>query len=48
MNAGRIDGAATAIQHGRTQQLWPVDIIGEAVRLIATRQVRLQNVEPRT
>jgi hypothetical protein len=35
-------------QQGRTRQLWHVDIVDEAGRLIATGQVRLQNVEPRT
>jgi hypothetical protein len=48
MKAGRIDGAATAIHHqGRTQQLWQVNIIGEASRLVVTGHVRLKGVEPR-
>jgi len=46
MTAGRVSVTATAIQQGRTQQLWQVDIADEAGKLIATGQVRLQNVEP--
>ena len=33
---------------GRTRQLWQVDIVDEAARLIATGQVRLQGIEPPT
>lgn len=46
MIAGRIEVTARAVQQGRTQQLWQVDIVDEAGRLVATGQVRLQNVEP--
>jgi hypothetical protein len=48
MTAGRIDDATTAIQQGRTQELWQAGSIDEASRLIAIGQVRLQNSEPRT
>src|SRR5258708_7173177 len=44
----RIDVTATAIHQGRTQQLWQAGITDGGRRLIATGQVRLQNVEPRT
>jgi uncharacterized protein (TIGR00369 family) len=40
MKAGRIEVTATAIQQGRSQQLWQVDIVDQARRLIATGQVR--------
>jgi 1,4-dihydroxy-2-naphthoyl-CoA hydrolase len=46
MTAGRIEVTARAIRQDRTQQLWQVDIVNEAGRLVATGQVRLQNVEP--
>ena len=45
LTAGRVTVTATAVQQGRTQQLWQVDIVDEAGRLIATGQLRLQNVE---
>jgi 1,4-dihydroxy-2-naphthoyl-CoA hydrolase len=43
---GRLDVVATAIQQGRTQQLWQVEIRrpGDG-KLVARGQVRLQNVE---
>jgi uncharacterized protein (TIGR00369 family) len=42
---GRLDVRATAIQQGRTQQLWRVEIRRpEDEKLIALGQVRLQNV----
>jgi 1,4-dihydroxy-2-naphthoyl-CoA hydrolase len=43
---GRVDVIARAIQQGRTQQLWQVDITDAADRLIATGQLRLANVAP--
>lgn len=48
MSEGRVDVVATPVVQGRTQQLWNVDIIrsGDG-RLVATGQLRLQNVEPR-
>lgn len=47
-SAGRIVGAATAIQQGRTRQLRQAGLIDEASRLIATGQLRLQNAGPPT
>jgi 1,4-dihydroxy-2-naphthoyl-CoA hydrolase len=46
--AGRVDVRATAIQQGRTAQLWEVRISDSDHRLVAIGQVRLQNVTPRT
>jgi len=46
LTTGRVVVVATPIQQGRTQQLWNVDITDESDRLIATGQVRLQNVAP--
>jgi 1,4-dihydroxy-2-naphthoyl-CoA hydrolase len=36
---------AVALNQGRTQQLWLVDITDETGRLIAHGEVRLQNVD---
>jgi 1,4-dihydroxy-2-naphthoyl-CoA hydrolase len=48
MSEGRVDVVATPIVQGRTQQLWNVDITRSADgRLVATGQLRLQNVERR-
>jgi uncharacterized protein (TIGR00369 family) len=48
MSEGRVDVVATPIVQGRTQQLWNVDITRSSDgRLVATGQLRLQNVEPR-
>jgi 1,4-dihydroxy-2-naphthoyl-CoA hydrolase len=44
---GRLDVVATALNQGRTQQLWRVDITDTAGRLIAHGEVRLQNVAGR-
>jgi uncharacterized protein (TIGR00369 family) len=45
--SGRLDVVATAIQQGRTQQLWQVEIRRpEDDRLVARGQVRLQNITP--
>jgi 1,4-dihydroxy-2-naphthoyl-CoA hydrolase len=41
---GRVNVEATALNQGRTQQLWRVDITGESGRLVAHGEVRLQNV----
>jgi acyl-coenzyme A thioesterase PaaI-like protein len=38
---------ATALNQGRTQQLWQVNITDESGRLIAHGEVRLQNVTAR-
>jgi 1,4-dihydroxy-2-naphthoyl-CoA hydrolase len=43
---GRLDVVATAIQQGRTQQLWQVEIRRpDDGKLVARGQVRLQNIE---
>ena len=47
MTEGRVTVDARAIQQGRTQQLWEVRISDDHSRLIATGQVRLQNITPR-
>jgi 1,4-dihydroxy-2-naphthoyl-CoA hydrolase len=47
MTEGRVSVDARAIQQGRTQQLWEVRITDDHSRLIATGQVRLQNITPR-
>jgi uncharacterized protein (TIGR00369 family) len=44
---GRLQVEASAIQQGRTQQLWQVEIRRpDDDKLVARGQVRLQNVEP--
>jgi uncharacterized protein (TIGR00369 family) len=46
---GRLDVLATAIQQGRTQQLWQVEIRRPDDRkLVARGQVRLQNIDAAT
>src|SRR5438477_4759274 len=47
MTEGRVTVDARAIQQGRTQQLWEARITDDHSRLIATGQVRLQNITPR-
>jgi 1,4-dihydroxy-2-naphthoyl-CoA hydrolase len=47
MVSGRVDVRATAIQQGRTAQLWEVRVTDADDRLVAVGQVRLQNVTPR-
>ncbi len=48
MKEGRVDAVATPIVQGRTQQLWTVDITRASDgRLVATGQLRLQNIEAR-
>lgn len=42
--AGRVTVRAHALNQGRTQQLWKVDVEDEAGRLLAHGEVRLQNV----
>jgi acyl-coenzyme A thioesterase PaaI-like protein len=43
--SGRLDVVAVAVQQGRTQQLWQVEIRRpEDGKLVARGQVRLQNV----
>jgi uncharacterized protein (TIGR00369 family) len=44
---GRLQVEANAIQQGRTQQLWQVEIRRpEDDKLVARGQVRLQNIDP--
>jgi 1,4-dihydroxy-2-naphthoyl-CoA hydrolase len=44
--SGRLHVTATAIQQGRTQQLWQVELRRvDDDRLVARGQVRLQNIE---
>jgi len=45
MTSGRVSVRARPIQQGRTQQLWNVDITDQDGRLVATGQLRLQNVD---
>lgn len=45
LTAGRVDVTAWPIQQGRTQQLWQVEIVDQAGRLIATGQLRVANVD---
>jgi 1,4-dihydroxy-2-naphthoyl-CoA hydrolase len=44
ITAGRVRVEAVALNQGRTQQLWKVDITDEAGRLIAHGELRLQNL----
>jgi uncharacterized protein (TIGR00369 family) len=46
LTGGRVTVRAEAIQQGRTQQLWQVDVVDDGGRLVATGQLRLQNVDP--
>ena len=47
MTAGRVMVDARPVQQGRTQQLWEVRITDAEGRLVATGQVRLQNIARR-
>ena len=44
VTAGRVNVEATALNQGRTQQLWSVDYTDESGRPIAHGELRLQNV----
>ena len=44
VSAGRVDVEAVALNQGRTQQLWRVDVRDERGRLVAHGELRLQNV----
>jgi uncharacterized protein (TIGR00369 family) len=46
LTAGRVLVEAVALNQGRSQQLWRVDVIDESGRLIAHGDVRLQNITP--
>ncbi len=44
VTAGRVSVAASALNQGRTQQLWKADITDGSGQLIAHGEVRLQNL----
>ena len=46
LSAGRVDVVAVALNQGRSQQLWEVDVTDGAGRLVAHGEVRLQNITP--
>jgi 1,4-dihydroxy-2-naphthoyl-CoA hydrolase len=48
LNEGRAIVEATALNQGRTQQLWSVDVRDESGRLVAHGEVRLQNIPTST
>lgn len=49
MSEGRVVATATPVSRGRTQQLWNIDIVRESDgRLVATGQLRLQAIDPRS
>jgi 1,4-dihydroxy-2-naphthoyl-CoA hydrolase len=45
LTSGRVKVLATALNQGRTQQLWRVDVTDERDRLVAHGELRLQNVD---
>ena len=45
---GRVEVIAEALNQGRSQQLWRVDIRDDQQRLLAHGEVRLQNLTPGT
>jgi uncharacterized protein (TIGR00369 family) len=47
LTSGRVTVTAVALNQGRTQQLWQVDIKDQTGRLVAHGELRLQNVENR-
>jgi 1,4-dihydroxy-2-naphthoyl-CoA hydrolase len=44
MTAGRVTVVARPLHQGRTQQLWDVRVTDDEDRLVATGQMRLQNI----
>jgi 1,4-dihydroxy-2-naphthoyl-CoA hydrolase len=46
LSTGLVHVEATALNQGRSQQLWRVDITDEARRLVAHGELRLQNIDP--
>jgi uncharacterized protein (TIGR00369 family) len=44
VTSGRVRVEAVALNQGRTQQLWSVDIQNDTGKLVAHGEVRLQNV----
>ena len=45
LSSGRVLVCATAVNQGRTQQLWSVDVATPEGKLVAHGEVRLQNVD---
>ncbi|MBO4209942.1 hotdog fold thioesterase [Micromonospora echinofusca] len=41
---GELTATGTPVHRGRSQQLWQVEIVDDAARLVARGQVRLQNL----
>jgi uncharacterized protein (TIGR00369 family) len=41
---GRLVATATPVHRGRSQQLWQVEVLDDADRLVARGEVRLQNL----
>lgn len=48
LTEGRVEVVGTALNQGRSQQLWKVDVTDERGRLIAHGEVRLQNLSTPT
>ena len=48
LTAGLVTVTAVALNQGRTQQLWQVDITDSHGRLVAHGELRLQNIDIRT
>ena len=46
LTAGRVTVEALALNQGRTQQLWRVEVTDGSGRLVAHGEVRLQNLDP--
>jgi 1,4-dihydroxy-2-naphthoyl-CoA hydrolase len=46
LSSGRVTVEAVALNQGRSQQLWKVDITDSAGRLVAHGELRLQNLDP--
>jgi 1,4-dihydroxy-2-naphthoyl-CoA hydrolase len=46
LTSGRVDVEAVALNQGRSQQLWKVDITDGSGRLVAHGELRLQNLDP--
>jgi uncharacterized protein (TIGR00369 family) len=44
LTEGRVDVVGTALNQGRSQQLWKVDVTDERGRLVAHGELRLQNL----
>jgi uncharacterized protein (TIGR00369 family) len=46
LRGGRVEVEAVALNQGRSQQLWSVDVRDGSGRLIAHGELRLQNLTP--